>query len=75
MFCFCCIQVYIRIALPRGKTGKLENKRKRRKLTGLEVLEENVPLLALLAPIPDDNARAIDDLSGFSFTIQCTYTH
>jgi len=38
----------------------------------LEVLEENVPLLTLLTPIPNDNARAIDDLSGISFTIQCT---
>ena len=41
-------------------------------LLSLEVIEEDTSLLALLAPILDHDARAIDNFSGIPFTIEHT---
>ena len=47
-------------------------------LFGLEVVQQNVSLLALLTPIADNDATAVDDLAGISFTVQdaetCPFT-
>jgi hypothetical protein len=40
-----------------------------RLLLGLEVVEEDAALLGLLAPVLDDNARAVDHLAGVAFTV------
>lgn len=39
-------------------------------MLGLEVVQQNTSLLALLTPISNHNARAVDDLSGVSFTVK-----
>ena len=44
-----------------------------RLLFGLEVVEENGPFLALLAPVTDDNAGAVDDFSGVAFAVEYTW--
>jgi len=41
-------------------------------LLSLEVIEQDRPLLRLLAPIPHHDARAIDDLSRISFAVKHT---
>ena len=41
----------------------------KRLLLGLEVVEEDGALLRLLTPVLDDNARAVDDLTGVTLTI------
>jgi len=41
-----------------------------RLLFGLEVVEEHVPLLALLTPITDDYAGAVDDFARISFSVE-----
>jgi hypothetical protein len=41
-------------------------------LLGLEVVEEDRPLLRLLTPILDDNARAVDNLACVSLAVQHT---
>ena len=38
-------------------------------LLSLEVVEEDAALLGLLTPILDDNARAVDDLTGVALTV------
>jgi hypothetical protein len=40
-----------------------------RLLLGLEVVEEDAALLRLLTPVLDDNARAVDDLTGVTLTV------
>ena len=39
-------------------------------LLGLEIVQQHVPLLALLAPIPNDDAAAVDNLSGISLAVE-----
>ena len=39
-------------------------------MLGLEVVEENGTLLALLTPVLDDDARAVDDLACVTLTVQ-----
>ena len=39
-------------------------------LLGLEVVEEDGALLALLAPVADDDARAVDDFAGVAFAVE-----
>jgi hypothetical protein len=46
-----------------------------RLLLGLEVVEEDAALLGLLAPVLDDDARAVDDLAGVAFTIDLACSH
>ena len=41
-----------------------------RLLLGLEVVEEDVALLRLFTPVLDDNARAVDNLSGVTLTVK-----
>jgi len=41
-------------------------------LLSLEVVQQYVPLLALLTPIADNNATAVDDLAGISFAVEHT---
>jgi len=43
-------------------------------LLGLEVVEKDRSLLRLLAPILDDNARAVDNLARVSLAVQHTQT-
>jgi hypothetical protein len=40
-----------------------------RLLLGLEVVEEDAALLGLLTPVLDDDARAVDDLTGVAFAV------
>ena len=42
---------------------------RRRLLLGLEVVEEDAALLGLLAPVLDDDARAVDDLAGVALAV------
>jgi hypothetical protein len=42
-------------------------------LLGLEVVEEDAALLGLLTPILDDNARAVDDLTGVTLAVNLAY--
>ena len=44
-----------------------------RLLLGLEVVEQNATLLALLTPVADDDAGAVHDLAGVAFTINLAY--
>jgi hypothetical protein len=44
-----------------------------RLLLGLEVVEEDAALLGLLTPVLDDNARAVDDLTGVALTVNLAY--
>jgi hypothetical protein len=44
-----------------------------RLLLGLEVVEEDAALLGLLTPVLDDDARAVDDLTGVAFAIDLAY--
>jgi hypothetical protein len=46
-----------------------------RLLLGLEVVEEDAALLALLTPVLDNDARAVDDLAGVALTIDLAYSH
>ena len=39
-------------------------------LFGLEIVEEDRTFLAFLAPVPDDDAGAVDDFSGVAFTVE-----
>lgn len=39
-------------------------------LLGLKVVEEDGPLLALLAPVADHDTRAVDDFAGVAFAIE-----
>jgi hypothetical protein len=39
-------------------------------LLGLEVVEEDGTFLALLTPVADDDAGAVDDLAGVAFTVE-----
>lgn len=39
-------------------------------LPSIKVLEEDVALLGLLAPVTDDTARAVDDLAGVALTVK-----
>lgn len=41
-------------------------------LLRIEVIEQDGPLLALLAPIPHHDAGAIDNLSSVAFAVQHT---
>lgn len=41
-----------------------------RLLLSLEVVQQHVPLLALLTPIADNNAAAVDNLASISLTIE-----
>jgi hypothetical protein len=36
----------------------------------LEVVEEDVPLLALLTPVSDNDARAVNDFAGITLTVE-----
>jgi len=45
-----------------------------RLLLGLEVVKEDAALLGLLTPILDDDARAVDHLTGVTLTIDLAYT-
>lgn len=42
-------------------------------LLGLEVVEEDAALLGFLTPVLDDNARAVDNLTGVAFTVDLAY--
>jgi len=42
-------------------------------LLGLEVVEQNATLLALLTPVADNDAGAVHDLTGVAFTINLAY--
>lgn len=42
-------------------------------LLGLEVVEEDAALLGLLTPILDDNARAVNDLTGVTLAVNLAY--
>ena len=44
----------------------------RASLLGGEVVHEERALLALLAPVPDHDAGAIDDFAGVAFAVQYT---
>jgi hypothetical protein len=44
-----------------------------RLLLGLEVVEEDAALLGLLTPVLDDDARAVDDLTGVAFAVDLAY--
>lgn len=37
---------------------------------GLEIVEQDGALLTLLTPIPNDDARAVDDLASVAFTVE-----
>jgi hypothetical protein len=39
-------------------------------LLGLEIVQQHVPLLTLLAPVPHNHATAIDNFSGIALTIE-----
>ena len=39
-------------------------------LLGLEVVEEDGTFLALLTPVTDDDAGAVNDLAGVAFTVE-----
>ena len=39
-------------------------------LLSLEVVQQDIPLLALLTPIANDNATAVNNLASISFTVQ-----
>ena len=52
-----------------GKYGEIMT----RLLLGLEVVEQNATLLALLTPVADDDAGAVHDLAGVAFTINLAY--
>lgn len=43
-------------------------------LLSLEVLEEDGTFLALLTPVPNNDAGAVDDLTRVSFTVKDAYT-
>jgi hypothetical protein len=43
-------------------------------LASLEVVEEDGTFLGLLTPVLDNDARAVDDLAGVSFTVELAYT-
>jgi hypothetical protein len=43
-------------------------------LLGLEVVEEDGSLLGLFTPITDNDARAVNDLAGVTFTIENAYS-
>jgi len=43
-------------------------------LLSLEVVEEDRALLALLTPVLDDNARAVDDLAGVALAVDLAET-
>lgn len=45
-----------------------------KRLAALEVLEENVETLGLLTVVLDDNARAADDLTGVTLTVDLAET-
>ena len=42
-------------------------------LLSLEVVEENRAFLRLLTPVFDDDARAVDDLTGVTLTVKLAY--
>ena len=44
-----------------------------RLLLGLEVVEQDRALLGLLTPVLDDDARAVDDLTGVAFAVDLAY--
>jgi hypothetical protein len=44
-------------------------------LLGLEVVEEDGAFLGLLTPILDDDARAVDDLSGITVAVDLAYSN
>lgn len=44
-------------------------------LLSLEVVEQDRPLLGLLTPVPHDDARAINHLTGITLTIELAYTN
>ena len=46
---------------------------RRRLLLGLEVVEQDAALLGLLTPVLDDDARAVDDLTGVAFAVDLAY--
>ena len=43
-----------------------------RLLLGLEIVEQDGALLALLAPVADDDAGAVDDFAGVAFAVEHT---
>jgi hypothetical protein len=43
-------------------------------LLGLEVVQQHITLLALFTPIPNNNAAAVDDLSGISLAVEHAQT-
>lgn len=53
-----------------GKHGEIMT----RLLLGLEVVEQNATLLALLTPVADNDAGAVYDLAGVAFTINLAYS-
>ncbi len=42
-------------------------------LLGLEVVEQNGAFLGFLAPVANDDARAVNDFSGVAFAIEYTW--
>jgi len=44
-------------------------------LLGLEVVEQDGPLLRLLTPVLDDDARAVDYLPGVAFAVYLACTN
>jgi hypothetical protein len=46
-----------------------------RLLLGLEVVEKDAPLLGLLTPIANDDARAVDNLTRVTFTVNLACLH
>ena len=43
---------------------------RRKSLLGLEIVQQHVPLLALLAPVPHNHTTAIDNFSSVALTIK-----
>lgn len=56
-------------AMPSGESSMPPSSQATGLLLSLEIVEQNGSLLRLLSPVLNDHARAIDDLSRVSFTI------
>ena len=52
-----------------GDSQKMRKRCEACLLLGLEVVEQDAALLALLTPIADDDARAVDNLAGITLAV------
>ena len=54
-------------------TTSPSNPSSRRSPLSLEIVKQNAPLLTLLAPIPHNNARAVDHFTSIAFAVEDAY--